>query len=65
MKRIVEKYGFGVVLNSDGRNISDIIDGIRKLERNYNYYKKNVEQNSKNIMWDLQEGIFDNLLATI
>ncbi len=55
MKNLVHKYDFGVVLGSDGRNVTDIKKGISELNNRLNRYKKNAQLYKNKFVWEAQK----------
>ncbi len=55
MRNLVHPYNFGVVLESDGRDIADIKKGIIELQNQYNRYKKNAQLYKNTFVWETQE----------
>lgn len=62
MKRIVDETGVGVVINTDGSQIDDLINGIVRLEENYLSFKQNAEAIKEKYIWEAQIDIISNLL---
>jgi len=52
MAEIVKNKLLGVSIDSDGRNIYDIINAIRILESNYELFKENCITNGKQYLWN-------------
>ena len=65
MKEIVEKYGFGVVIDDDGCNINKISDGINDIIEKYDYYKTNIDKNKQVLIWDSQEEIIRKIMKSL
>lgn len=61
MRNVVEKYGNGVILNSDGRSISDIIEGIKTMLAGYAQYKDKAEQYMHLFNWESQIDIIKKI----
>lgn len=51
MKDLVNKYHFGIVLSSDGREANEIVRKISEIRMNLNFYKQNIIENNKRIIW--------------
>lgn len=62
MKQFVNDFGVGISLSSDGDNISEIIEAIRTIMANYEYYRSNIEKNIKNFVWENQDNILVDAL---
>lgn len=65
MKEIIERYGFGVVIDDDGCNIDKISEGITDVITNYNTYKANIVKNRKMLTWDSQEKTMQKIVNTL
>jgi glycosyltransferase involved in cell wall biosynthesis len=65
MKEIVEKYGFGIVLNGFGNEIGEIISAMERMKTNYNHYQSNIELHRHEIMWSSQEPMFLEILSRL
>lgn len=55
MRDLVNQYGLGVSINDDGRDVQKIIEGIKSVLDNYDYYKQNIEKNKDKLEWKNQE----------
>ena len=55
MKDFVESGGFGISVDTDGSDVSKIIDGINYVVQNYDSIKANIANNSGYALWDSQE----------
>lgn len=62
MKDIVERYGFGISINDDGHDIEKIVQGLKQLISNYDFYKNNVIQNNSVLLWDNQEHLIKEIV---
>jgi hypothetical protein len=51
MASLVKDYGLGIALDTDGRDLVDIKNGIRLLLSNYNTYKQNCLKNIDTFVW--------------
>ncbi len=51
MASLVKGYGLGIALDTDGRDLVDIKNGIRLLLSNYNTYKQNCSMNMDTFIW--------------
>ncbi len=65
MKEIVEKYGFGISINSDGSDLNEIIDSIKKILLNYSLYKMNVIKNRSILNWESQNDTIKRIIETL
>lgn len=65
MKELVEKYGFGVSIEDDGRDIEKISDGIHKVIEGYEEYHNNIMKNRNNLLWDNQEPVFKIIIEML
>lgn len=62
MRNVVEKYENGVVLDSNGRCISDTVKGIKRMLEGYTHYKDKAEQYRQLFNWESQIDIIKNVL---
>jgi glycosyltransferase involved in cell wall biosynthesis len=62
MKELVEKYGFGVSIDDDGKDIKKISDGIEQVMSNYDYYIKNNKLNRDKLLWKEQENVIAEIV---
>lgn len=65
MKEIVERNGFGVVIDDDGCNIDKISEGINDVIENYDYYKTNIDKNKHVLIWDSQEEVIRKIVLSL
>lgn len=66
MKNVVEEYGFGIVINSDGSNVEEISTAIQTLRNNYSFYYENIIRNKHVLSWESQNeliGRIGNIMA--
>lgn len=61
MRNVVDKYGNGVVLPSEGSLVQDITDGIKTMIDNYAKYEENAKLNKCLFAWESQTSIFKKL----
>ena len=54
MKNIITDIGAGIAIDCYGDETNKIIEGIKNLELNYNFYKNNSISNNKKYKWELQ-----------
>ncbi len=57
MKNVCDKYGIGVCIKTDGRDIADIALGIKSLEKNLFQIKENCRNHSGKYKWNCQDVI--------
>lgn len=62
LKEIVETYGNGVVMLSDGKNVEDIVNGINKLENNYSNFKNNALSSIDTFLWENQDETISEII---
>lgn len=62
MKELVEKYDFGVVANTDGSNVSEIIIGLQQVIHRRSQYLESIEKNKHLLTWDQQDGILKTVV---
>lgn len=62
MKEFVERGGFGIVVDTDGSDVSKIVDGINYVIRNYDVIKSNIAQNSSYALWDRQNDTLEQIM---
>jgi glycosyltransferase involved in cell wall biosynthesis len=65
MKSIIEKYGNGLVLKSEGSNVAENVNGIDEMLNNYEQYVKKAEQFKKEFAWEAQKNVFETLFDGI
>jgi glycosyltransferase involved in cell wall biosynthesis len=65
MKEIVEKFGFGIVINGYGNEISEITSAIELMKSNYKQYHSNILHHRQKIIWSSQEPIFADILSRL
>lgn len=65
MKEIVEKYGFGVVLDDDGNDIRKISDGLQRVVENYESYKRNIAKNRSQIVWNKNDATIKEIVKEL
>lgn len=54
MADFVRRYGCGVILKGDGRNVEDIVEGLRKLVSDIEAYKAGASSAAQSVVWELQ-----------
>ncbi len=52
MKDLVDKYSYGVSMDTDGHNLNELHNALKKLLRDYQFYKNNTLEYGKAIIWD-------------
>jgi len=65
MKEIVEKYGFGVVLDDDGSDIQKISEGLQRVVENHEIYKHNIVKNRGEIVWDKNDATIKEIIEKL
>lgn len=65
MRDLVKKYGYGVSIEDDGRDVNLIVKGIKQIINNYNYYKNNIIKNKDCLLWDKQEKVFVDIIRKL
>lgn len=65
MKGLVDKYQIGVSIDSDGRDVDMIIDGINNVVANYDTYTKNIKNCKDLFLWDTQDEIFKKIIQKL
>jgi hypothetical protein len=65
MKHIVEKYNFGISIDSFGELESHIIDAIGVIDSNYSYYLNNIKLNKSFISWSTQDSKIKYIIDSI
>ncbi len=65
MKDVVEKFGVGVCVDTDGRDIELIKDGIRQVLSNREMYIKNRNSITSQLFWPIQEPAIQKALEPI
>lgn len=65
LKELVEKYGFGVVVNTDGSDISEIIIGLQKVIYQRSKYIESIAKNKHLLTWERQEWILKDVVKKL
>lgn len=65
MKEFVERYGYGVSVETDGTDVEIIIDGLKELLSNYLKYKDNVEKKKEMLLWKHQEDEIQKIISKL
>ena len=65
MKELVEKYGFGVSIDDDGGSIQKIIEGLNKVNKNYENYRQNVNKYKDFLLWNNQESDIKGIIEAL
>ena len=55
MKDFVDKGGFGISVDTDGSDVSKIVEGLNYVLQNYDTIKNNINNSSDYALWDSQE----------
>lgn len=55
MKKVVDDFGVGISVDTDGSDTNKITKGVAELLENYDTYKKNTEKLTNEIKWDSQK----------
>ena len=63
MQNVIDKYGNGVVLPSNGSSIEDNANGIRKMMENYTMFKENASRYKDVFSWESQIPVFRKLFG--
>ena len=63
MKEVIEETNAGVVLDTDGAEVEDIVRGMKKLLDDLDYYKKQAEQASNKYIWEAQDQLLLNIIG--
>ena len=62
MKELVDKYSLGVVANTDGSNVSEIVVGLQQVIHRRQQYAESIEKNKHFLTWDQQEDIIKRVI---
>lgn len=65
MRNVVEKYGNGVVLRSDGSDVEETVRGINQMLTNYDEFRRNAEEVKDHFSWEAQKQIFVNIFSKL
>lgn len=65
MKSLVDKYKIGVAIESDGRDIEMIVEGINNIVTNYDTYVQNIIKYKDNFLWDTQDEVFKKIILKL
>jgi len=62
MKEIVEDYGFGIVLKSDGRDLNELCAAVRRMMLERFLFIEAIKLNKSKFMWEQQDEILNDLI---
>lgn len=62
MRELVEKYNFGVVAQTDGKDEEAIVIALNQVINNRVMYQKSIEQNKLFITWNQQENVIKQIM---
>lgn len=62
MKSIIEKYGNGIALKTEGSNVNDITEGICRMLHDYDTYRQKSENVKGEFCWEVQKAVFAKCL---
>ena len=65
MKNIIEKFGFGISLQSDGSDELEIIEAIRRIREDYNLYKNMIDKNKDLLFWNSQNETLSKIIFNL
>lgn len=65
MKTLIDKYGFGICIDSDGSDINKITKGLSSVIDNYDWYLENNNYYRSQILWDNQNPIIINIIKDL
>lgn len=60
MKKFVENIGAGIVLKSDGSDLSEVRTALSLILQDYELYKQNIISNKSKMYWESQEDLIVN-----
>ena len=63
MANVVREYGNGVVLKSDGRDVTENVAAICQMIDNYSNFEKKAQESKGIFSWEKQNDIFRKLLS--
>lgn len=65
MKELVDKYGLGVSIDDDGRDVEKIKQGLITVIKNYDEYLQNNIKNRNQLIWSNQEPIIGEFIRRL
>ena len=65
MRELVDRYGFGVSIDDDGRDVDKIVSGIEEIINHYEMYNANIKNNRAVLNWESQEEAFRQIFNTL
>lgn len=65
MKELVDRYGFGVSIDDDGRDVDKIVSGIEEIVNHYEMYCANIKKSRAVLNWESQEETFRQIFNTL
>lgn len=65
MKSLVEKYNFGVSIDTDGSDIDKISKGIETVLNHLEEYKVSIQHNKNKLIWAEQEGVVKDIIVNL
>lgn len=65
MKAVVEDLGVGVCVNTDGKDVDAVTQGLKILLENYDIYKTNINKLKNEIKWASQEPLLKKTFESI
>lgn len=65
LKNVVNQYGNGFVLESDGRSVEENKNAIIHMQSSYDLYKEKAYQNKSCFAWESQDGVFRLAFSTL
>lgn len=65
MKKLVDKYQFGVSLPDDGSDVSNIVYGFQQVLDNHSYYQERIAMNKNVLQWNQQNGEFVKIISKV
>lgn len=61
MASVVTRYGNGIAIDSDGRDVEDNIKAINRMLKNYEEIRSRAEMNKSEFAWNSQYHIFEKI----
>lgn len=65
MRELINKYQFGLSIDTDGTDYHKIMEGLKELIMDYDFYKANVEKSKDKITWESQDDTIKDIIYGI
>lgn len=65
LKNVVNQYGNGIVLDSDGRMVEETTKAILTMTESYNHFAEKASQAKNSFVWEDQTDVFTSIFSTL